>query len=184
MGAIVTARSSLSIAAWDALLSPLLHPGSGVNDVISELRPLFIGADDRSTGIQLLHQSFRDYLKWRISNDVFPTLDSVKDHERLALRCFQVINAEIPKVADLGMIERLGHREVIRTISHGEVSEELGYACLFALDHTLETKEASEAAEVEIKKFLDESITNWVELCVRTKTYISIGSFFDWIEVS
>src|SRR5260370_32555820 len=108
MGAIVAVKSPLSMAAWDALLSPLLFPKTSVKDTISELRPLLTGTDERSTSIQLLHQSFRDYLRFRMTGDGLPTLESTKDHERLACRCFQVINTEMSKVAGLGMIEKLG----------------------------------------------------------------------------
>src|SRR5260370_29739 len=57
MGAVIAAKIPLSTTAWDALLSPLLFPKTSVSDTISELRPLFMGTDDHSTPIQLLHQS-------------------------------------------------------------------------------------------------------------------------------
>ncbi len=82
------------------------------------------------------------------------------------------------------MIERLGERDVMPTISDVDISEPLSYACRFALDHALEAKEGSEALKAEIKKFLDESILHWLEFCIRAERYISILPFFHWIEVS
>ncbi len=186
MGAIVTAKSPLSVKAWDALLSPLLHRTKSIEEIISELRPLFTGADEHSTSIQLLlHQSFQDYLRWRIAPDIPPILRPAVGRERVALCCFQVINTEIRKVAGLGVIERLGERDVMPTISDGDISEPLAYACRFALDHALEAKEGSEALKAEIKRFLDGSILeSWLECCIRAERYISIRPFFDWIQVS
>ena len=191
MGAIVAAKSPLSAKAWGALLSPLLYRTTSIEEIISELRPLFTGADERSTPIQLLHQSFRDYLRWRIAPNILaiwgPAVDQEQlavGQEQLALCCFQVINTEVRKIAGLGVIERLGERDVMPTISDGDISEPLAYACRFALDHTLEVKEGSEALKAEIKKFLDRSIIDWLEFCIRAERYISVLSFFDWIEVS
>ncbi len=184
MGAIVTAKSPLSVEAWDTLLSPLLYRTTSIEEITSELRPLFTGADERSTPIQLLHQSFQDYLRWRIAPDIPPPWGPAVGQERLALCCFQVINTEIQKVAELGVIERLGEGDVMPTISDGDISEPLAYACRFALGHTLEAKEGSEALKAEIKRFLDGSIFNWLEFCIRAERYISIRPFIDWIEVS
>ncbi len=184
MGAIITAKSPLSVKTWDTLLSPLLYRTRSIEGIISELCPLFTGADERSTPIQLLHQSFQDYLRWRIAPDIPPTLGPAEGQERLALCCFKVVNTEIRKVAGLGVIERLGEKDVIPTISDVDISEPLAYACRFALNHTLEAKGGSEALKAEIKKLLDESIFDWLEFCIRVERYISIRRFFDWIEVS
>src|SRR5258708_27859525 len=105
MGAIVTAKSPLSIVAWATLLSPFLR--TSFESIISELRPLLSGTDQHSTPIQLLHQSFRDYLKWRGVNKLRIMLEPAVDQERLALRCFEVINSKIQKVAGLGIMEEL-----------------------------------------------------------------------------
>ena len=183
MGAIMIARSPLSIAAWDALLSPFLFPNTSLGDTISELHPLLTGADQRSTPIQLLHQSFRDYLRLRSASHVPIALAPPKDQERLALRCFQVINTEIPKVAGLGIIEKWGKRDVIPTIPQDEISGQLVYACRFGWDHLLEIQDVSEVLGIEIKKFL-ENFADWLEFCIRTEKYSSILPLFDWIEVS
>ena len=105
------------------------------------------------------------------------------DHRRLALRCFQVINTEIRRVAGLRVIKQLGKRDKMPTISDSNISEHLVYACRFALDHTLAAKEGLEVLQPEIKRFLDESILDWLEFCVRVKRYVSIHTFFDWIKV-
>src|SRR5258708_10988228 len=176
MGAIVTAKTSLSMTAWAILLSPFLK--TSLENTISELRPLLSGTDQPSTPIQLLHQSFRDYLR-RCDVNVWTMLEPAANQERLALRCFQVTNAEIRKVTGLGIIEELDELEVLPTIPN--IPEHLAYACRYGLDHILHIHHVSGALEIEIEKFLQESITTWLELCVRTERYISIYPFFDWI---
>src|SRR5258708_39776277 len=182
MGAIVTAKSPLSITSWATLLSPLLK--TSVQNIISELRPLLSGTDQPSTPIQLLHQSLRDYLKQHDINKVWTMLEPATNQERLALRCFQVTNTEIRKVVGLGIIEELGDLEAIPTIPQTNVSEHLAYACRYGLDHILDVRCVSGVLEAEIKKFLQGNITNWLELCVQTERYISIYPFFDWINIS
>src|SRR5258708_3157174 len=182
MGAIVTAKSPLSTTACDTLLSPLLRTSLG--NIIAELHPLLSGTDQHSTPIQLLHQSFRDYLTRRDVNEVWTKLEPAANQERLALRCFQVTNAEIRKVAGLGIIEELGELEVMPAIPQTNIPEHLAYACRYGPDHILDVQRVSEALETEIEIFLQESITNWLELCVRGDRYISIYPFFDWIDVS
>ena len=183
MGAIVAAKSPLSIMAWEALLVPLLFRGTSVRDTISELRPLFTGMDEPSVPIQLLHQSVRDYLKWRPVG-VPVKLEPSEDEERLALRCFTVINTEIRKVTELGVIEGLGDMDMMPSIPQKDISEQLAYACRYGPDHISRIQHIPETLEIEVKKFLEENITNSWELCVRTGRYIPIHPFFDWIEVS
>ncbi len=182
MGAIVTAKSPLPTTAWDTLLSPFLK--TSFENVILELCPLLSGTDQRSTPIQLLHQSFRDYLKWRGVNKLPIMLEPAVDQERLALRCFQVINTEIQQVAGLGVTEELGGLEVMPMIPRTSISKHLVYVCRYGLDHILDVQCVSGALETEIEKFLQESITDWLELCVCAERYISIYPFFDWIDVS
>ncbi len=56
-------------------------------------------------------------------------------------------------------------------IPQTNVSEHLAYAYHYGLDHILDIQCVSGALEAEIKKFLQESITNWLELCVCTERY-------------
>src|SRR5260370_1386395 len=83
------------------------------------------------------------------------TLGPAEGQEQLAVYCFKVINTEIRKVVGLGVIKRLGETDMIPMISDVDISEPLAYACHFALNHTLEAKEGSEALKVEIKRLLD-----------------------------
>ncbi len=69
-------------------------------------------------------------------------------------------------------------------IPQTHISEHLVYMCRCGLDHILHIQCVLGALETEIKKFLEESITTWLELCVCTERYILIYPFFVWIDVS
>ncbi len=69
-------------------------------------------------------------------------------------------------------------------IPQTDISEHLAYTCHYGLDHILDVQGASGALETEIEMFLQESITNWLQLCVHGNRYISIYPFFDWIHIS
>ncbi len=79
MGAIITAKSPLSTTTWDTLLSLFLK--TALENIISELHPLLSGTDQPSTPIQLLHQSFQDYLKQCDVDKVWTKLESAADQE-------------------------------------------------------------------------------------------------------
>ncbi len=111
-------------------------------------------------------------------------LEPAENQERLALQCFKVTNAEIRKVAGLGIIEELGELEVMRTIPQTNIPEHLAYTCRYGLEHISHVQHVSSALEAEIEEFLQEGTTTWLELCVRAERYISIYPFFDWVEVS
>src|SRR5258708_9827441 len=79
MGVIVTAKSSLSMTAWAILLSQFLK--TSLENTISELCPLLSSTDQPSTPIQLLHQSFQDYLRQCDVNEVWTLLEPAATQE-------------------------------------------------------------------------------------------------------
>ena len=84
----------------------------------------------------------------------------------------------------LGIIEGLGEMDEMTAITQEEISEQLIYASHYGLHHMLHVHHVSGALEMEIEKFFQESITDWLELCVCAERYILIYPFFDWIEVA
>ena len=81
-------------------------------------------------------------------------------------------------------LQDLDELEVMPMIPQTNISEHLAYACRYGLDHMWHVWCVLGALETEISEFLEESITTWFELCVHTERYISMNSFFDWIDVS
>ena len=110
-----------------------------------------------------------------------------KDKEQLALRYFVVANTEIGKIEGLGeelLGEESDEMDIMPNILQRDISEQLAYAWCYGLDHMLHIQHIPGALEEEIQEFLEKNIMKWLELCLRTRRYISIYPFFDQIEVS
>ena len=63
-----------------------------------------VGIHESHTPIRILHQSFRDFIVERAVAGQRYKVDTEKDHERMARRCFEIMNAELSNVGDLGRI--------------------------------------------------------------------------------
>ena len=100
LGAIMASERPLSLTAWDSILSPFLQ--STVERTVVELSPLLIGVRERQRPIHILHQSFRDFVVDHAAGGKQYIVETGKAHERMALRCFQIVNAELSGVEDLG----------------------------------------------------------------------------------
>src|SRR6266581_327455 len=108
MGAILMAQQPLSVAAWDAILTPFLE--SDIRDTLAGLASLVSGVGDCDIPIRILHQSFRDFLMDRISQSPTPhrfSVDARRENARVALRCIEILNEGLSSTKDLGLIEDL-----------------------------------------------------------------------------
>ncbi|KAF8336661.1 uncharacterized protein EI90DRAFT_3046706, partial [Cantharellus anzutake] len=173
MGAILIAQKPLSVAAWDAILSPLL--ASDIRYALAQLAPLVSGVGDAKRPIRILHQSFRDFLTDRV-NPQSPILgrfgvDARRENDRVALRCIEILNKELSTK--------------LPSIPQEVLSEHVHYACRHFVHHLSQLQEPLEAANTgPIHAFLNEQISRWVEVCVRTEGYISISSFPEWAKLN
>ena len=179
LGAILASERPLSMVAWDLILSPFLR--STVERTVLELSSLLTGIHEPQAPIRILHQSFRDFIVDRAAGGKRYIVETQKGHERMALRCFQIMNAELPGVEDLGKILSLGEKDPLPAIPH--LTEQLRYASRHAHAHARVVDTRPEDLELAARAFLDGGITKWIELCVRTEGYISIASFPDWVRV-
>ncbi|KAF8307576.1 uncharacterized protein EI90DRAFT_1968032 [Cantharellus anzutake] len=186
MGAILIAQKPLSVAAWDAILSPLLE--SGIRYTLAQLAPLVSGVEDAKRPIRILHQSFRDFIMDRVDPQS-PILgrfgvDARRENDRVALRCIEILNKELSTMKDLGLIEDLSKKAKLPPIPQEVLSEHVHYACRHFVHHLSQLQEPVEAANGPIHAFLNEQISRWVEVCVRTEGYISISSFPEWVKLN
>ncbi|KAF8336655.1 uncharacterized protein EI90DRAFT_3119897 [Cantharellus anzutake] len=186
MGAILIAQKPLSVTAWDAILSPLLE--SGIRYTLAQLAPLVSGVGDAKRPIRILHQSFRDFITDRV-NPQSPILgrfgvDARRENDRVALRCIEILNTELPSMKDLGLIEDLSEKAKLPPIPQEVPSEHVHYACRHFVHHLSQLQEPLEAAKDPIHAFLNEQILRWVEVCVRTEGYISISLFPEWAKLN
>ncbi|KAF8336615.1 uncharacterized protein EI90DRAFT_3014302 [Cantharellus anzutake] len=186
MGAILIAQKPLSVAAWDAILSPLLE--SDVRYTLAQLSPLVSGIRDLGKPIRILHQSFRDFLMDRVDPQS-PILgrfgvDARRENNRVALRCIEILNKDLPTMKDLGLMEDLPQKAKLPPIPQEALSEHVHYACRHFVHHLRQCQEPLEAPNGPIHAFLNEQISRWVEVCVRTEGYISISSFPEWAKLN
>ncbi|KAF8341515.1 uncharacterized protein EI90DRAFT_3034175 [Cantharellus anzutake] len=163
MGAILVAEQPLSIAAWDAILSPFLKSSIQV-----ELAPLLLGVPHFDTSIRIIHQSFRDFLMGKIGP------------ESLMSHCYTILNKNLCCAEGLGLIENVPEKDKLPRIPQETLSEQLHYSCRYTVYHLNNVQEPLEVLSGSVLTFLNQHIIRWVEVCVRTEGYISVSSFPEW----
>ncbi|KAF8316249.1 uncharacterized protein EI90DRAFT_3134535 [Cantharellus anzutake] len=187
MGSILIVQQPLSVAAWDAILSP--HLKSPVHYTLEELSPLVSGVGDSHIPIRVLHQSFRDFPTERVGSQS-PThhrfaVDVRRENAKVTLRCIDIMNKDLSSVKGLGLIEEgLSEKAELPSIAEGTLSEQLYYACRYIAHHLNQVREPLEVLNGSFHAFLDQQMVHWVEVCVRTGGYISISSFPEWAKLS
>ncbi|KAF8344034.1 uncharacterized protein EI90DRAFT_39680 [Cantharellus anzutake] len=186
MGAIFVAQQPLSVAAWDAILSPFLN--SSVQYALAELAPLLSGVEDSHIPIRILHLSFRDFIVDRIdpqtiSSRCAPIAVGV-DNARVALRCTEILNEGLCSVEGLGLIGKLFEKDEMPHIPPKELSEHFRYACHHIVHHLSGVKEPSEELAGPVSMFLSQQATRWVEVCVRMESYIRILLLPEWAKLA
>ncbi|KAF8332042.1 uncharacterized protein EI90DRAFT_3056353 [Cantharellus anzutake] len=157
MGAILIAEQPLSIVAWDAILSPILN--SSIHDTLVELSPLLLGVSHSNTPIRIIH------------------------HRSMTLRFTEILNKDLCCVEGLGLIEDLPKKDELPRIRQEMLSEQLRYSCRCIVYHLDKVLEPLEALSGSVLTFLNQHITRWVEVCVRTEGYISVSSFPEWAKL-
>ncbi|KAF8321005.1 uncharacterized protein EI90DRAFT_2590442 [Cantharellus anzutake] len=182
MGAIFVAQQPLSVAAWDAILSPFLK--SSVQYVLAELAPLLSVVGDHHVPVRILHQSFRVFIIDRIDpRSINPSCGPVgvqTENAKVALRCTEILIQDLSSVEGLGLIENLSKKDEMPRIPREELSEHFHYACRHIVHHLSGVQEPEEGLAVSVAVFLTQEATRWVEVCVRMEGYISISSLPKW----
>ncbi|KAF8338709.1 uncharacterized protein EI90DRAFT_3038838 [Cantharellus anzutake] len=182
MGAIFVAQQPLSVAAWDAILSPSLK--SSVRYMLAELAPLLSGLEDPDNPICILHQSFRDFILERIDPQLISLrcgpVDVGQENVKIALRCTEILNQDLSSLEGLGLIEGLRRQDVLPRIPSEKLSEHLHYACRCIVYHLSGVQEWSQELDKSVAIFLSQQATRWVEVCVRMEGYISISVLPEW----
>ncbi|KAF8341234.1 uncharacterized protein EI90DRAFT_2965501 [Cantharellus anzutake] len=185
MGAIFVAQQPLSVAAWDAILSPFLK--SSVRYTLAELAPLLSGLEDPDNPIRILHQSFRDFILERIDPRLISLrcspVDVGRENARIALRCTEILNEDLSSLEGLGLIEDLYEKDELPRIPPEKLSKHLHYACRYIVYHLSGVQEQSQGLDKSVRTFLSQQATRWMEVCVRMEGYISISILPEWAEL-
>ncbi|KAF8314811.1 uncharacterized protein EI90DRAFT_3135779 [Cantharellus anzutake] len=185
MGAILIAEQPLSIAAWDAILSPFLN--SSIRDTLVEVAPLLLGVLHSDTPIRIIHQLFCEFLTGQIgpeSLDHRYLLDMTRANATMAPCCTEILNKDLCHMEGLGLIKYLRQRDDLPQIPCEVLSEQLRYSCRYIVYHLNKVQEPLEVLSGLVHTFLNQHVTCWAEVCVRTDGYISVSSFPEWAKLS
>ncbi|KDQ07232.1 hypothetical protein BOTBODRAFT_38985 [Botryobasidium botryosum FD-172 SS1] len=178
MGAILAAKSPLSVSALQAL-----HPEiPNIPKLLSRLGALLTGWRYSNQPIRILHLSLRDFLTTRVSTDA-PFYICEKDNSRrLGLVSLAFLNDNLDhNTPGVGYLKSVSPG--IPTVSKEQISEELWYACEFWTAHILEFDAPApiELAEF-IRNFLSDRLSSWMELCTSVNSFHGFQNVRTWIQ--
>lgn len=184
MGAILTARAPLSLAALQSLYRA--HPRDAISDVVTRLGSLLTGTTGFYSPVQIIHPSLRDFLVDRAHS--LPSteryyIDEAVHNERLALSCLTIIDDDLdPATPGLGYIAGPIKREM-SVVAEGHTSDELRYACSFWMEHFMETSAPGPDIINGMRMFLVNLFVPWVEVVCSQGKYQSLVRFREKMQV-
>ncbi|QRV88514.1 hypothetical protein RhiJN_16532 [Ceratobasidium sp. AG-Ba] len=184
MGTVLVTKRPMSVAVMEELLCqwPLAK-----DFTLQSLSPLLTGmrrVDHLKTPVRPLHQSLRDFLNSRTTNEKF-RVNSKERGQQLAILCIQILNSELSdSIPGTGF---LSHKKGQKTILDGitehraDISEALWYACQFWPDHVLDVYQPDVIGE-GLLRFLDTKIVLWMEVISILGEYRGLKEVRVWIE--
>ncbi len=181
MGTILVTKIPLSALAIEALHSGKVKAGP----MLQLLKPLLLPSNEGQP-IQILHQSLHDFLSGRAfaveSWKVF-AIDEKLHNQDIALQCINIINTELSESTP-GTGYLWGGQRGMPKISDNSISEHLGYACRFWMEHLIEVSEPHEELIDALHILLEWKFVSWLELSACKWQTVSIKSLIAWINVS
>lgn len=184
MGAILAAKSPLSLCALESLLRTALG-GSAV--LRCQLGCLLDGWRRPGKPVKILHRSLRNFLTNRSllsSGHESYYIDEKEHSRRLAFLCLRAINEDLsPNTPGVGYLDKLDFKG-ISEVAETSLPEHLRYACTFWMDHIID-------AEAPIPVNLAEQLANFssfqlrasLELQVVLGPYKPLSPALAWIKV-
>jgi len=190
MGAIVTAKSPLSVAALQRLHGDTLS--TPIDTLLAPLASLLPGIENAQGPVRILHQSLRDFITVR-ARDRPETcefhLDDKEHSARLALLCLNRMNSILPlDIPDLHYLRNDAHpgaREPgIPKLAEGWIADDCKYACTYWISHLVETTEPSGELMNALTAFLSGKLVYWMEIAGVLGSGVSLTDVWAWINVS
>ena len=161
--------------------------------VLDTLSPLLTGMSKNrhhNQPARVIHQSLRDFVVVRAGNSQEYSrfrVDERNHSQDLALRCLRLLNRELREnLPCVGFLEK-DESELpgVPVISDGMISEALGYACRFWIDHILDHNSApSTELQVELVLFMESKSVLWVEVMAARGAHRGLSEVQEWIKVS
>ena len=171
--------STIPLSA-SALESPLqcTNLGSQTKVIAFPLRSLLIGWPDEKALIQVLHQSFRDFLTGAKSKF---SINEKEHSQRLALCCLSILVRDLsPDIPCAGFIDG---SEGVPKLAEDAVSEELWYACRFGMDHVVDVDTPDDNFTQSFREFLATKLVLWMEAVASKGSFLSLAGVRKWIKV-
>ncbi len=162
VGTIVVLADPLSTISLARVLGrPPLNIGSKLRGLHSILHI----SEDPHAPIKLLHLSFRDFLVNDKNRDANPFwIDEREVHERLAVRCLQLLSTDNNLKRDICDLQRPGIRrsEIDQQTIDVALPPEIQYACRYWVYHWKESKCRIRDGDL-VDNFLTNHLLHWLE---------------------
>jgi hypothetical protein len=171
-GAILCARSPLTITAIDALLGlpqPCLQSIFRLGCFLqwSETEPICI-----------LHPSFGDYLSGRCHTEPW-FIDLKKHNMKLAIHCIELL--------DNSLHENICGLKLPHLVQKKSLQSAVAYACRFWVEHVCSISCISDDIGNQIYEFLGQHLLHWIEASAILKchgeTIQSLRNLLNWVKV-
>jgi hypothetical protein len=187
MGAIIAAKSPLSVQALEALHGTSLPaPASAI---LQPLSSLLTGLTNGTQLVRIPHLSFRDFVTARAQSSPGSGqfyLDEKEHSQRLALLCLVVLNENLKEgIPGTGhLFEDVSVIPGIPEVGEGQISEEIWYACRFWADHIIDVESpVSTQLITSLRDFLSTKIVLWMEIVTAKGKFRNLRRLREWLQV-
>ncbi|KAG8718505.1 POC1 centriolar protein A [Ceratobasidium sp. 395] len=189
MGTAIATKTPLTISA----MRELYHDTPLASEfTLYRLSSLLTGMreeDHERQPVRVLHQSLRNFLvdqDMHISSDTARFTIIEKEHSQmLAFLSLELINrclnTTTPGTGYLAMDGKtpLG----IPKLEETAIPEGLQYACLFWQSHIVDTTDSTQQIEEALRRFLDNKVTQWMEIVAVCGPYRGLSVARKWMEM-
>ena len=190
IGAVVAAKIPMSKEALQRLHGDVISIQISV--LLAPLSSLLPGIEDAKRPMRILHQSLNDFITVRTLNmpeTVKFYLDKKEHSGRLALICLDLINKTLPlDIANLHYLSANTTTEPGIPDLASEItkclSEEALYTCIYWVHHLEDARVLSSILTNTVKKFISETMVDWIETVAVLKWNISLSNIWSCINVS
>lgn len=190
MGTAIATKVPLTILAQNSLFNEEPAVSSHVLDTLSPLLTGMSKDHHRNQPVRVLHQSLREFLVFRAGGTAEYAnfqIDELKHSQDLALLCLRLLNQDLRDgtVGTGYLLEDESELPGVPTIGEGEITEALGYACRFWVDHLLDVKAAASVELIEaLEEFMRERAVIWMEVLAARGGLRGLLEVREWIQVS
>jgi hypothetical protein len=177
MGVMVAQKIALPMDALQELHGRFIR----VRAILDPLASLITGVNSINQPVQLLHNSFREYITLRATD---PRSVDLNTHNlRLTLLCLRILNDALTT-----NIRGCGYLKTTKGAGIPEVevdhfTEQQWYAAKFWSSHLTQVTGSSPEVLRVLRTFLEKHLTKWLEVLISKCTYQSLVPVLKWLQV-